>query len=134
MDRATLAGTRGVGELKVIRSASDNVEEISGVWRLDDEGAGDLSPIRQLKESGERTSYRGPIVDPLYPDVHEVELEVIIRGVEAYTYDHGDGQTRELVKITGVGPLGYEGTARRVKEIDRSVIDEITAESAEEGE
>ncbi len=133
MDRATLAGSRGVGELKVIRSATDHVEEISGIWRLEDDVDQDLSAIRRLQESGERASYRGPITDPLYPDVHEVELEVVVRGIEAYTYDHGDGRTRELVKLTGLGPLNYEGTARKAQEVDRSVIEEIKAET-EEGE
>lgn len=122
MERATLAGITGIGELKVVRAAEGDATEVMGIWRLEDGASQDLAPLHDLQRSGERTLYRGLITDPNYPDVAEVELEVVISGIEAYTYDHGDGETRDLVKITGVGPLSYEGELPAKKEIEKPVI------------
>jgi hypothetical protein len=120
MERATLADTEGYGELKVVRSAEDHVEEIAGLWRLDDEAA-DRQRLEELRSRGEALPYRGPITDPLYPDVQEVELEVTVTGVETYTYEHGDGVTRDVIRLTASGPLTYEGTAKRVKQQETSI-------------
>lgn len=123
MERATLAGIAGYGELKVVRSADDSVEEIAGLWRLGDD-ATNTETVKGLHERGETLSYRGRITDPLYPDVQEAELEVSITGIEAYTFDDGDGKTRDLVRLAASGPLAYEGTARRAKRTEAPIIDE----------
>ncbi|MDQ3458083.1 MAG: hypothetical protein M3498_02070 [Deinococcota bacterium] len=123
MERATLAGISGYGELKVVRSAEDHVEEIAGLWRLADEAA-DADALQDLRQRSEGLSYRGPITDPLYPDVREAELEVNVTGIETYTYDDGDGATRDVVRLKASGPLGYEGTARRAERAEEPVIDE----------
>lgn len=123
MNHATLNGVAGYGELKVVRSADDQVEEIAGLWRLGDE-AQDKQAVESLRARGGRLGYRGPITDPLYPDVQEAELEVSISGVETYTYDDGDGATRDLVRLVAQGPLPYEGQARPTKQAEAPVIDE----------
>ena len=74
MDRATLNGIEGSGELHVTRSPDG--AEIRGVWQS--VGYRDLDSLRTVEQSGEVVIYHGLIRDPERP-TEEIIQDVSVR-------------------------------------------------------
>ena len=108
MDKARLGGQEGVGTLQVVRGRNQEILEIRGTWRSNDDSAQDDGALAQLCEAaaeGTSVQYQGPLVDP-ESDRDKANVEVTVTSTRRYAFmsddDERGGPERRIFNFTPV--------------------------------
>lgn len=108
MDKARLGGQEGIGTLQVVRGRNQEILEIKGTWRSQDDNAQDDGALAQLCEAveqGEPVPYQGPLVDP-ERDRDKVSVDVEFTSTKRYAFmgksDDKGGPERRIFNFTPV--------------------------------
>ena len=108
MGKARLGGQEGVGTLQVVRGRNQEILEIKGTWRSDDDGAQDDGALAQLCDAAQQGSsvrYQGPLVDP-DGDREKASVDVEFTSTNRYTFmgddDEKGGPERRIFNFTPV--------------------------------